>query len=101
MDDVLKPCPFCGGEAEIIDPDDIISVQCKSCQCGTNCYCDERSAIAKWNTRTPDLAALLDDPATLEAIVEEWALNAGVSTNLINPREAKAAIDVIKKVAGV
>ncbi len=61
----LKPCPFCGGEAQIVggpedwsptfnDPDsggDPIAVVCKNCNCGLYCFEDYEEAIAAWNRR--------------------------------------------------
>jgi hypothetical protein len=63
---MIKECPFCGGEAEIIggpenwnptfyDPDsggDPITIQCKSCGgcMGTSSY-DYAEALATWNAR--------------------------------------------------
>ena len=61
----LKPCPFCGGEAEIVggpenwtptfyDPDsggDPIAVVCKTCACGLHFFDGYAEAITAWNTR--------------------------------------------------
>ena len=73
MSETLKPCPFCGGEAEVIEAYGWL-VQCTSCfaSVGQNCteggflagdYQTEAEAIAAWNTRTPDqaIAATLGD----------------------------------------
>lgn len=62
----LKPCPFCGGEAEMIDVNastyerkrTIYRVECKNgIECpgmpGTRGYDTEREAAAAWNTRAP------------------------------------------------
>lgn len=63
--DKLLPCPFCGGEAEIVggpedwsptfnDPDsggDPVSVVCKNCECGLHFFEDYEKAIAAWNQR--------------------------------------------------
>ena len=55
----LKPCPFCGGEAELVDIDpagmlgtyDPITVHCKECECNTNWFSEEWEAIEAWNRR--------------------------------------------------
>jgi len=57
----LKPCPFCGGEAEIDDkiysfgPVEVV-VQCSNNNCGvvptTNYYYDKARSIKEWNKRT-------------------------------------------------
>lgn len=62
---------------------------------------DEDSKPGAKTSRTPDLAALLDDLKTLEAIVEVWAEDAGIPKYWLNPRQAQVAIDVIKRVAGI
>ncbi|MBE9515936.1 MAG: Lar family restriction alleviation protein [Proteobacteria bacterium] len=54
-EETLKPCPFCGGEAESETTicDDL--VRCKSC--GASIVFDTRivgSAIVAWNTRPND-----------------------------------------------
>ena len=61
--DKLKPCPFCGGEAELFkDQHDTLKigydyfVWCCDVECngGTDEYTKSDLAIKKWNTRTPD-----------------------------------------------
>lgn len=57
----LEPCPFCGGEGELLDEDDyfghkIWHVECVECDCCTSGYYDDpgkEEAIRKWNTRNP------------------------------------------------
>lgn len=47
----LKPCPFCGGRAKVMNgPDDW--VQCDRCGATTAFSATVESAIAKWNGRT-------------------------------------------------
>ena len=46
----LKPCPFCGGEAELFMNDEII------CNCGAiMTESEDTDVITLWNTRTPRL----------------------------------------------
>lgn len=47
----LKPCPFCGGEAEMFMLDDRYTVRCRSCFCGTGEYKDPERASETWNRR--------------------------------------------------
>lgn len=49
--EALKPCPFCGGEAEIDPRFGAVSVDCKSCFSGAGPHDTEAEAIAAWNTR--------------------------------------------------
>ena len=57
----LKPCPFCGGEAEIIEvkdnPPETIAIQCKS-GCGVSVHnkgMEENVLIERWNTRAKEV----------------------------------------------
>lgn len=60
MADELKPCPFCGGEAEVIwwrNKDawfaeyGVLCKQCKIIMEGQECYRKESEAIEAWNRR--------------------------------------------------
>ena len=54
----LKPCPFCGGEAEFIDNGYFCDVSCKDTDCRG--YADsltnktKKEAIKAWNRRIND-----------------------------------------------
>jgi len=54
----LKPCPFCGGEADIVRGSSLDNsnpwhkVYCKACQNRTWEHPRKMNAIASWNTRT-------------------------------------------------
>lgn len=65
MGEQLKPCPFCGGKAEIINADecgpDAWTVHCTVCWCSsvvmTAVKDDVRGdLVAKWNTRFEPMA---------------------------------------------
>lgn len=50
--DELKPCPFCGGEAEILQRGAMsTSIRCKDCGCRTGECAYEDAAIFNWNRR--------------------------------------------------
>ena len=53
----LKPCPFCGGEAELgtfsTNSDDKFLVECSNCGVATLLYYDTEKATEAWNRR-PD-----------------------------------------------
>lgn len=55
----LKPCPFCGGNAEISNLDGVVEnghrlrfAACSSEDCRASLWCeDEEDAIKRWNHR--------------------------------------------------
>lgn len=47
----LKPCPFCGGEAEMIHAVGEWWAICKFCEATTEAHTDKGFAIAAWNIR--------------------------------------------------
>ena len=57
--DKLKPCPFCGGEAVIVNIDFYIDnsggtygIRCTKCRACSSMRCDsEEKAIEAWNRR--------------------------------------------------
>ena len=59
MSEELKPCPFCGGRAHILEVDLESSVRCASpreCRIApaTDWSVDENQLIEAWNTRKPE-----------------------------------------------
>ena len=58
MSEKLKPCPFCGGEAELIQHHERDNeyysyfVHCKKCVIRTTYLQSAKKVIAAWNTRT-------------------------------------------------
>ena len=59
MSEELKQCPFCGGEAVLLKPDESATIYRVGCNCahciGANAvwhaYTSEAEAIAAWNAR--------------------------------------------------
>ena len=47
----LKPCPFCGGEADWHINEDAYDVLCIECWSGTSVYTTKQEAIEAWNRR--------------------------------------------------
>ena len=48
----LKPCPFCGGKAELFHSyDGYCCVQCTVCYCSTLNFRKEQTSINFWNRR--------------------------------------------------
>lgn len=66
MAEELKPCPFCGGEAELNDCDDYVAYGCGNVACKASAF---SRTIQGWNTRTPRLTKEQRE-AVKEAI--EW-----------------------------
>ena len=51
-DTELKPCPFCGGEAEVYaQAFNKYSVICSNCYCVKGSYGTKEKAIEEWNRR--------------------------------------------------
>ena len=54
----LKPCPFCGGEAEpnVLNTrrEKYYSIWCKKCDAGITHYHTEEEALKFWNQRMND-----------------------------------------------
>ena len=59
----LKPCPFCGEEAELVVAMGFYKVRCSYCSGSSTISTDEAEAISYWNRRAgsgPDWVALHD-----------------------------------------
>lgn len=51
----LKPCPFCGGKAELFHSyDGYYCVQCTVCYCSTLNFRKEQNSINFWNRRVEE-----------------------------------------------
>lgn len=56
----LKPCPFCGGEAEV-DGGGCYWIHCKHCKVETRTHHSRIGAINLWNNRVEDKERVIDD----------------------------------------
>lgn len=56
MNELLKPCPLCGGGATLFKPPQHCSyrVACVKCRCNTGGYKTENEAVSAWNGRVGD-----------------------------------------------
>jgi hypothetical protein len=105
----LKPCPWCGGPAEIIPRDDEqemiekFFVACRGIECEiwpeSNLCEDEQTAADVWNRRahSPDIAALLAWLEAWRTRIEEGGvtndqgakdIQAGIVTGILTVEEA-------------
>jgi len=93
----LLPCPFCGGEAELISPtetDRWAQVSCKMCGCrGTEYPAAVEHAVAAWNKRAPLLMGVQrpDREALTNAarpIFEKWLPLAVAHTQAVEVADA-------------
>lgn len=86
----VKPCPFCGGEAERVTIQNRAGVRCADAMCaGSHRLPNEgEDAVAAWNTRAaqPSAGALVRDDLT-EAQSLSWFEKTGMT-----PREIVAAL---------
>ncbi|MDO4301662.1 MAG: Lar family restriction alleviation protein [Clostridia bacterium] len=56
----LKPCPFCGGEAVLVninvsginDVPNPFEIHCKNCKSCSDWFTTEQKAVSAWNRRT-------------------------------------------------
>ena len=76
MSSELKPCPFCGGEAELntIDESDstvINAVWCIDCESEGGYYSTEAKAIKTWNTRTSEPETYDEIQAEINQLTEK------------------------------
>ena len=54
----LKPCPFCGGKAKILNEYSVgfeaYYAWCENCRYSSSIYDDKTDAVEAWNRRTND-----------------------------------------------
>ena len=76
----LKPCPFCGGKAEILTAESmhggyLFGIMCNDCRSRGDVYETEAEAIAAWNTRAERTCRMTDRGECSECgayIVRAW-----------------------------
>ena len=101
----LKPCPFCGGEAELQairgdNPAPFAWDVIHHCGAGfirtsprTNGRCTQSEAISAWNTRAtqPDVTALVEAATALRDQIARWHDGAPPA----GPDESKALFEAL------
>lgn len=79
----LKPCPFCGGKAEIIKDEMHVWVHCTNCDSDTDLYQIQKEAVAAWNRRpileqleaeNKRLREALEHAVTTDTTVDKWGI---------------------------
>lgn len=97
----LLPCPFCGGEAKVIENNcytDIHSVMCKNCFSESDRYHTQDEAIKQWNIRKPmqEIVERLEGKAFLFPKIEGMQV---FNRSFIIGRDE--AIEIVKEVGGM
>jgi Lar family restriction alleviation protein len=90
----LKPCPFCGGEAELTGyraPEFWVHCPQIGCKASTEAFGSKDKAIAAWNTRatTAQLDALREAREALEGMLPDNVCLA----NVVLPDDALVPLD--------
>jgi Lar family restriction alleviation protein len=101
MTDKLKPCPFCGGEASVVNGYCSHWITCKTCFCGTDVFEELEEAINRWNTRKPmdSIVELLEKVKKYnEDSYEEWEGETVAQYYEIRANTYKHAIEIVKGV---
>jgi len=98
MSEELKPCPFCGGPAELRKTPNMYMVECANAGCGSNpdvLQILKQDAIAAWNCRAPVAARELDVEAERLQTFEQWWATPTTSTaapyTFMHEQSARAA----------
>jgi Lar family restriction alleviation protein len=79
----LKPCPFCGGEADLSQEDkpQVWFVFCKKCGVSTDTSYEESQAVGEWNTRPSPWIPIT--PETLPEVEDYPHNNSGASKTVL------------------
>ena len=80
QNDILKPCPLCGGAAIMHEPPlaHAFRVSCANCRCNTGGYKTEDEARDAWNKRKPAIVYCWE--------CEYWKHTGDGRGDCINPR---------------
>ncbi len=94
MSEELKPCPFCGGKAELRRYGDsaYYYIECTQCEVGAYFYNTDNDAIAAWNMRTEaenNTRLIAAAPKMYELLKEELIPTSDYGGILSFAREAK------------
>jgi len=83
----LKPCPFCGDEAELRESFGYY-VTCTACLSGSDVYDTEIEAIKAWNNRsTKQIIELLDELIETSEYWSEYDVPLGLHDRIKQARE--------------
>lgn len=104
----LLNCPFCGGEAKVIENNqytDIHSVMCKNCFAESDRYHTQEEAIKQWNTRKPmeRIIERLEEEADKWRDTQKQDLDNGYNNRFAcgMTMGLDNAIDIVKEVGGI
>ena len=106
MSEKLKPCPFCGSEAELFEAPGVYFVECSNPKCNYPTNWDTKEeAITAWNTRA--LTPQQEHADELFSELENWVKKCEVITDHLSQKpekyngcylKRKALIEKIKEV---
>lgn len=100
--EVLRNCPFCGGEAEIrkkyIKYDGVVKmefgIRCERCFARTMSFFEEKEAIKAWNNRKP-ITDIVERLESEKFDIEDCRYDVDLNTTM------DMAIEIVKEVGGL
>ena len=98
MEDNLKPCPFCGGEAgytnaQLPNGTEVYYIECLECGASSAVYGTVEKAVKEWNIRKPMdriVEQLEEQSITWKPSSKEWWKPSSTTISL------KKAIEIVK-----